>query len=257
MPSSDDSASIQNLPLGSYSWRMTAYPKDGTKELIGPAHNFFINEKVIAKIPITWNSNLNSIQYFVNTEPKLTLMWNPDDTERVNKWKVRIVPEGSDLQKAEAIDTLQIKLEKILPKAGRYQAYIEAFDEEGDSIGTSEVRLFLVDVLPLLSAPTLLPDDETEFLAKPDGSLGLRWNGVDGTKNYQVTVFDSEGNTLNEFSSEGTVYKLNNLMPGNYLLQVNSIDNFGRKGALGAKRKILVPDKSEVKAPKLKTIKVN
>jgi hypothetical protein len=46
-------------------------------------------------------------------------------------------------------------------------------------------------------------------------------------------------------------------MPGIYDLQVSATDNYGRRGELSFKRKLLVPNKSEVKAPKLRKIKVN
>ncbi len=256
-PASQDFQDVPNLPLGTYSWRLTAYPEDGSKPLPGPVHQFFINEKRIIKIPITWNSNLQPTQYFVNADPKLTLMWDPDQSERVKKWKVKIAPEGTDLAKSESADTRQIKFEKVVAKPGRYLAYVEAFDDEGDNIGTSEVRTFNVAVLPLLGAPTLLPNDDSDFLARPDGSLSINWDEVNGAKDYQVLIRDSDGKIINELSTDNPGYRLSNLMPGSYSVQIGATDAYGRRGELTPKRNLIVPDKSEVKAPKLKKIKVN
>ncbi len=256
-PASVDFYGVPNLPLGSYSWKLTAFPEDNSKPLAGPTHQFFINEKRIIKIPIAWNANLQTTQYFVNTEPKLTLMWDPDQSERVRKWKVRIAPEGTPIAKSEASDTRQIKFEKVLPRTGRYIASIEAYDDEGDLIGNSEVRTFDVAVLPLLPAPSLMPNDGSEFLARPDGSLGIKWDELNGAKNYQILIRDSLGKIVNEYSSETANYKLTNLMPGSYTVQIGATDSFGRRGELSVKRSLVVPDKSEVKAPKLKKIKVN
>lgn len=46
-------------------------------------------------------------------------------------------------------------------------------------------------------------------------------------------------------------------MPGSYSIEINAIDKHGRNGEISKKRTIQVPDKSEVKAPTLKKIKVN
>lgn len=256
-PTSVDFHDVPNLPLGSYSWKLTAFPIDKTKPLAGPTHQFFINEKRIIKIPITWNANLQSTQYFVNTDPKLTLMWDPDTSDRVKKWKVHVAPEGPPLLKGESSDTRQIKFEKVLAKVGRFIASVEAYDDEGDLIGNSEVRTFDVAVLPLLPAPSLTPNDNSEFLARPDGSLGIKWDTLSGAKDYQILVRDNSGKIISEYSSDSPTYKLTNLMPGSYSVQVGATDTYGRRGELSMKRSLIVPDKSEVKAPKLKKIKVN
>lgn len=256
-PASQDFYEIPNLPLGNYSWRLTAYPEDGGRPISGPINKFSINQKRLIKIPVIWNANLQATQYFVNTEPKLTLMWEPDTSERVVKWRTHIAPEGIDLNKAEIADTTQIKFDKVMTKPGRYLAYVEALDEEGDNIGTSEVRTFAVASLPLLTAPELLPDDGSEYLARPDGSLPLQWEPLDGAQNYQISVSDKDGKIIVEHSASLPSFTLTNLMPGQYTIQVGATDTYGRKGAISEKRSILVPDKSEVQAPKLKKIKVN
>lgn len=257
LPSSQDFQEAPNLPLGNYSWRLSGFPADGGKPLTGPFHQFFITQKKLIKIPIIWNAKLDATQYFVDTFPKLTLMWEPDTTERVKKWKVHLAPEGTDISKGEAADTRQIKFSKTMPKTGRYLAFVEAFDDENESIGTSETRTFTVTPLPLLPAPKVFPNDESEFLARPDGSLTLSWERLVGTKDYQILVRDNEGKIISELSTETSNYKLTNLMPGTYSLQVGATDNYGRRGDLSGKRILIVPDKSEVKAPKLRKIKVN
>jgi hypothetical protein len=258
VPASIDFKDVPNLALGSYSWKLTAYPKDGGQPLVGTPHQFSINEKRTIKIPINWNANLPLTQYFVGAEPKLTLMWDPDQTERVIKWKVRYASEGTDLTKAEGTDVRQqIKFERTVPKAGRYSAFIEAFDEEGEVIGTSEIRTFNVALLPLLTAPNLDPSSGPEYLARPDGSMIIIWEEIPGAKEYQIFVSDKNGQVLSEFTTEAPNYKLNNLMPGTYSVQVGATDSHGRRGELSGKRSLIVPDKSAVEAPNLRKIKVN
>lgn len=257
LPASQEAQDIPNLPLGSYSWKLTAFPQDSDEPLKGPDYRFHINEKKVVKIPIFWNAALQETQYFVNTEPKLTLMWDSEEKERVYKWKVYIAPEGADITKAEAIEALQGKYEKSAIKPGRYLAYVSALDEENEPIGTTEVRPFNVQPLPLLIAPKLLPDDARDFLAKPDGSYNLQWNPINEANNYAITIKDKDDKVVTQLNATSANVKLNNLMPGSYSIEINAIDKYGRNGEVSKKRTIQVPDKSEVKAPTLKKIKVN
>ncbi len=257
LPASKEDQDIPNLPLGTYSWRLTAFPEDNNTPLRSPEYRFYINEKRIIKVPIAWKSSLPETQYFVNSDPKLTLMWDSEGKDRVHKWKVNIAPEGVDLSKAEANESWQDRFEKTVTKPGRYLAFVSAVDGENETIGTSEVRAFNVQPLPLLAAPALLPNDSSEFLAKPDGSLFLRWHPINDSSNYSVTIKDKDDKVVNQFNSTLPYLRLTNLMPGSYFVEINAVDQYERDGALSAKRIILVPDKSEVKAPTLKKIKVN
>jgi hypothetical protein len=255
-PATQDSTELQNLSLSNYKWKLTGFTEEGNQVLAGQFTKFSIQEKRIVKIPIAWNANTKSIQYYVNTEPKLGLQWGAEDMERISKWKLHLAPEGRDLAKGEVIETTHLKFERVLKQKGRFIASVEALDSDGDTIGVSESRTFVVDELPLLAAPTVMPE-AGDFLAKSDGTLGVEWNGVDGAKIYHVLVRDQTGKIVVENSSETVGYKLNNLMPGTYDLQIGATDSYGRRGNLSVKRRLLVPDKSEVKAPKLRKIKVN
>lgn len=257
LPASQEAQDIPNLPIGSYSWKLTAFPQDSNEPLKSPDYRFYINEKKVVKIPIIWNAALQETQYFVNSEPKLNLMWDAEDKERVSKWKVYIAPEGTDVSQAEAIESLQGKYEKVVTKPGRYLAFVSAIDAENESIGTSEVKPFNVQPLPLLIAPKLLPDDAKDFLAKPDGSFTLQWNPITDANNYTLTIKDKDDKVITQLNATSSSAKLNNLMPGSYSIEINAIDKYGRNGEISKKRIIQVPDKSEVKAPTLKKIKVN
>jgi hypothetical protein len=184
-------------------------------------------------------------------------MWDTEEKERVHKWKVHIAPEGTDLAKAEGTDAWQVKFEKPITKPGRYLAYVSAYDEENESIGSSDVRPFNIQPLPLLVAPKLMPDDGSEFLAKPDGSYTLHWNNINEASNYSILVKNNEDKVMGQFNSTQPILKLNSLMPGHYSVEVIAIDKYGRNGEISTKRLLQVPDKSEVKAPTLKKIKVN
>ena len=256
-PASQDFNDIPNLPLGSYSWKLTSIAKDNNQELVGPTHQFFINEKRLINIPVVWSSLIQENQYFVNSDPKIILAWEPDTSDRVKKWKIHITPEGLNSTEEKVFETHLVKIENIIPKPGRYLAYIEAFDEEGENIGKSENRTFNIASLPLLGAPKFLKNTGKEFLARPDGTFNLNWETLEGAQKYQIIVRTIDGKVISDSYSESPNFEFSNLMPGNYNIQLNAIDRYNRKSDLSEKRVLLVPNQSEVKAPKLKTIKVN
>lgn len=257
-----NSQEIPHLPLGSYSWRLTAYPHDGSAALQSPYYSFSIHEKKIIKIPITWNQNLKTDQFFTNSEPKISLLWTAESTAPITKWKVHIAAEGSDLNTSTPVETIQTQFEKNLSKPGRYLAYVAAYDKHGDNIGTSEVKQFNIQELPLLIAPKFLPNDTTELIAKPDGSVQLRWAPIESAALYSINVNsinenETQKKLITQQNSKNNFLNLNNLMPGLYKVQIKTIDQFGRSSQIAEQRTLKVPDKSEVKAPTLKRIKVN
>lgn len=257
LPPNQNTQDLPNLPLGSYTWKLTGFPNDNGTPLQSPAYKFFINEKVLIKIPIAWAPQLSSTQYFVSSDPKLNLQWESEYSDKVSKWKVFIAPDGTDLSKVTPFDAYQLKFDKTFEKPGKFNAFIRALDEEGEIIGTSEVKSFTLQELPLLASPNFLPNDNTEFLARPDGSINLRWNHIEDAFSYNIVIKDAEDRVVSQQSSTTQSLKISNLMPGTYTVQIGSVDKFSRPSEMGIKRTIQVPSKSEVKAPTLKKIKVN
>lgn len=148
------------------------------------------------------------------------------------------------------------KARAAVPAAGRYIASVEALDKNGKVIGVSEPVKLAATELPLIGSPVLQPASGV-LQSGLDGRTELKWETVQGAKEYHLTIQDKNGKELAKKKYDGTSANLKNLMPGEYTVKVEAVDGYGRPGAQAVPRTLVVPDHSGLKAPTLKKIQVN
>lgn len=256
----EESYTLPALQEGDYYWRMSSYFDGSDKPVLGKIQKFSVTkleEKVVPKEPvaISWTVPEDKIQFYLQS-PKLGLSWNTDRATEVSFWRLKYFEEGDDPSKVQTIELKDMKAEPQVEKPGRYIASVEAVDKAGNIIGTSEHRKIAVAPLPLLAAPKLLPL-EGNLTAQADGRTELQWEKLEGVKEYMLTISNKDGKELKTLKYTGNSTNLKNLMPGEYQLTLTAIDQHGRTSEGATPRKLIVPDKSNLKAPTLKKIKVN
>jgi predicted phage tail protein len=193
-------------------------------------------------------------QYFYDT-PQLGLTWNADKMEQVSTWRVRLRTEDQDSSQAKVIDSKENKISTPVAKPGRYIASIEALDKNGEVMGSAQSQAVTVAVAPPLTAPQFLPA-EGSLQATMDGKSQLEWSKVDGAKEYWLTI-RKNGKELRKAKYVSNSTSLKNLLPGEYEVEISALDSHGRNSEVNPARKLVVPDKSNLRAPTLKKIKVN
>lgn len=256
----EESFTLPALAEGDYYWRMSSYYEGSDKPVMGKIQKFTvtkIEEKPVVKDPIeiTWLTPEDRIQFYLES-PKLGLSWDVKHSEDVASWRVKYFEEGDDPSKLQTLEVKENKAEPKIEKPGRYIASIEALDKEGRVIGTAAHRKIAVAPLPLLPPPKLLPL-EGNLTAQADGRTELQWEKLDGAKEYMLTISNKDGKQLKSLKYTANQTALKNLMPGEYQVKVTAVDTHGRESEAGPVRKLIVPDKSNLKAPTLKKIKVN
>jgi hypothetical protein len=260
----EESFTLPALTEGEYYWRMSSYYEGSEKPFLGKIQKFTLSlplnkpeEKVIPKVPveISWTVPEDKIQFYLE-KPKLDLSWNANRPEDVAFWRLKYHEEGDDPSKVQTLEVKDTKAETKVEKPGRYIASLEAFDKDGHVIGTSQHRKIAVAPLPLLSPPKLLPL-EGILTAQGDGRTRLQWEKIEGAKEYTLTISNNGGKELKSLKYTTNETSLKNLMPGEYQLRLTAVDQYGRSSESGTSRKLIVPDKSNLKAPTLKKIKVN
>lgn len=256
---SEDSYTLPRLKAGTYYWRMSSYYIGSDRPILGDIQKFTIRpaEKIQAFEPVLVKLTMpesQSTQYFVET-PQLGLSWTADKNEKVALWRVKYHSEDEDPALAQILEITETKVSAPVPKPGRYLASIEAIDNEGKILGTTLSDPLTVAPLPLLAAPTFVPT-EGLLQAKMDGRTQLEWTPVPGAKEYLLVV-RKEGKELKRSKYSTTSTALKNLLPGEYELEIFAVDTHGRESSPNPSRKLLVPDKSNLRAPTLKKIKVN
>ena len=122
-------------------------------------------------------------------------------------------------------------------------------------MGTTPAQTFTVAELPAIAAPNFLPL-EGPLQAGGDGKSKLEWTKIDGAKEYWLTI-RKNGKELRKAKYASNTTALKNLLPGEYEVEISAVDQHGRNSEQSSPRKLIVPDKSNLRAPTLKKIKVN
>lgn len=256
--STEENFLLPSLKKGTYYWRLSANFEGDPNAYIGAIQNFTILkdqpiEKV--KIDVSWNMDEESgVQYFID-KPKLDLKWNTPQPDKVSTWRLKVQEENSSDETAISSELKTNFNTQNLEKPGRYIASIEALDKDGTVIGSSLPKNIESAPLPLLPAPSF---DTTDLVIKAsnDGRSNLQWKEVTGAKEYILSI-SKNGKELKKSKYSTNTTSLSNLMPGEYEVHLQSVDSYGRVSEKGESKNILVPDKSGLKAPSLKKIKVN
>ncbi|WP_374035170.1 hypothetical protein ACES2I_05090 [Bdellovibrio bacteriovorus] len=261
----EESFTAPGLKGGTYFWRMTTYFVDTEKPALGKVQKFTIKpaNQVQAKVefvPVQINFTMpekDMVQYYVE-KPRLGLSWKADKAENVSAWRVKYHTEEEDPALAQSFDVKEVQNTQVqapVARPGRYIASIEALNKDGKVLGTTSSQILTVSPLPLLEAPSFTPAEGT-LQASMDGRTQLTWNPVEGAKEYWLTI-RKDGKELKRSKYMQNSTALKNLLPGEYEVELIAVDTYGRNSQAGPARKLLVPDKSNVRAPTLKKIKVN
>lgn len=220
------------------------------------AFNVFKPEPTpLPQLIIDWGKTISEKIRYHSEKPSLNLDWVAQNAQNVKKWSVRIVPEGQDPKLATPVTLTEMKVQKQLDKAGRYIAMVEGLDENNQILGSTAPKKIEFQKIPLLKAPQILPLDQ-ELVANQQGEYLTVWENLIDAKEYQITITDKTGKNIFEQKTKQAQYKLSQLIPGEYRVQLAAIDEFGRKGEASLPRPLLVPNESGLRPPKSSKIKI-
>lgn len=140
-------------------------------------------------------------------------------------------------------------------KDGIYFAKVSGIDENGVLAAESEIFEFKVEEAPLPPAP-VLKGSVKKIQATPQGNLGVEVTNGKPTWLIIASLIDVNGRVVDERRFSEPRLEFSGLLPGKYNLQLRFQDEYRRAGELSERVEVLVPEKSMIKAPKLKGIKV-
>jgi len=245
-------AKLIDPPPGSYLWKVAAVdPKDDTEKW-SEIYEFTIDE-----LPaLEWvETNPDHIFEYGTPTPSLQAQWK-GMTVPPAAYRYRVVADGQPIQDGKWLQTKQTVFDISLPQEGRYLASVEALNTKGEAIAATDVRTFVVKSQPLLPPPKWAEGNPDGFKSDPKGNLSFGWLEVDGAKNYMMVLESEEGQVLEQRIVPRNTASLSRLKPGQYSVKLKSVDNNQRPGPIGEPKKISVPNLSDIRAPKIKTMKV-
>lgn len=237
---------------GTYLWKVAAIdPKDDAEKL-SEVYEFTIDE-----LPaLEWvETNPDHIFEFATPTPSLRAEWKPLTPQPAN-YRYRVVADGQPIQDGRWLTTKQTLFDISLPQEGRYQASVEALNSRGQAIAATDVRTFTIRAQPLLPAPKWAEGAPDTFKSDAKGNLSFTWEQVDGAKNYMMILESEEGQVLEQRAVQRNTASLARLKPGQYQVKLKSVDINQRPGPIGEAKRISVPNVSDIRAPKIKTMKV-
>lgn len=253
----EEELTVPNLKDGTYYWRVSAM-FDGAEDPTQGRIQRMTLESPSARAPVQFNWALpreKQTQSFA-TEPQLELKWEPTSRQNeIQSYRIYLEHE-SNPQASARLEAQQPGIQAKVASPGRYIASIEAVAKDGSVIGRSSPLPVVSQELPRLAPPALTPATG-KIQTGGDGRTELTWTPIEGAKEYRLTILNSAGEQLAQRSYKRANANLQNLLPGEYTVKLETIDQWGRPGEVGEPRVLVVPEKSNLKAPSLKRIKVN
>ena len=109
----------------------------------------------------------------------------------------------------------------------------------------------------LLNSPAY--EDGTADILKSNarGEVAFGWKPVQKAKAYEVELLDASGKVLSGEKTDSTKSSVKKLKPGQYALRVMAIDSQGRRSPASEPKALVVPNRSDLRAPKLINVEVD
>lgn len=243
-------ALVPDLKPGNYAWSVQSIDAQGQKS--SPSEKRYFNIQTVRTL--NWADGKTKDEFrYITLKPSISLKWERGDPKATH-WIVRTT-SGETTQTLESKTNVS-GLELALPRDGLYQFEVEAFDDRNRLLARSLTREVQVGSEPLLPAPQFASSIPNAIETSGNGFVSLRWQQVRGATHYRLLLKHEDGRTAKEYSFKSQEGSLRGLMPGQYKVSLQSVDQYGRVSPESPERALIVPNQSNVQAPKLKGVQV-
>lgn len=247
---------IDKAEAGNFEWQVYAIDSKQLKSPLSQAWSYRVS-----KLPrITWKDPAERSDYFYYTQtPELSVEWQaaPVATEKYRLLYKKALIDKAEAEKTEKAVLVESTLAKFpLPENGEWTVQVESLNSEGTAIARSAEKTLNVNVAPLLAAPTFSPVLPNPIKADRKGAMTLQWMKVPEAVAYQVELLNPAGVAVKTQKVEGSQISYDKLRPGKMKVKVQAIDKAQRRGIASEAREVIVPDSSDVRAPKMMKVEV-
>jgi len=247
------SGHVEKLKTGRYSWSVAARDAFGKLSPLSEARTF-----TVEGIPVlSWNDKRTSETVIFKTEkPRLRAAWEPGPGKPA-RWRVRITPERSPAAtETPWLPTTSPQVEKQLEASGPYIVEAEALDDKNNILGRTAPRKVSFEQAPPPPAPKFSEELAEDLKASERGNVEIAWLPSPDAKEYQLELRSKDGTVVKSERVKSTQLSFERLKPGEYDVVLQAVDDLGRLGPESEARSLTVPEYSDVRAPKFKTLKV-
>lgn len=246
------SLQLNDLNSGSYRWKVTSIDSKGN-----PGPSTELSEFTIDDMPkLEWvRTDKEELYEFTTPTPSLRAQWK-ELPGGAALYRFRVSPEGDTADSATWSTTKLNNFDIPLKSEGKYVAIVEALNQKNQPIAQSDSKSFVVKHLALLPPPKWAENSPEVLKANQKGDLSFSWMQVEGAKGYMMVLENEAGQVVDRRSISRTTASVSHLKPGQYSLKLRSIDAYKRPGDESSIKKLQVPTTSDIKAPKIKAMKV-
>ncbi len=245
-------AKVTDLTPGEYRWQVASYEEDSERSKVSKLFSFTIEDLA----HLEWVNVEPTVEYeFSTPAPSLSARWKaPVGNELKYRFKVSPAQEEGETGKWQM--TKQTLFDIAVPSEGAFIAVVEALNNRDLLVARSEPKTFTVKRRPLLPAPRWAADTPEVLKSDSKGNLTFAWQQVEGAERYLMILESPDGAVIEQKEISRTTASLSRLKPGEYHVHLKSVDGLKRPGLNGDKRKVSVPNSSDIRAPKIKAMKV-
>lgn len=258
---------VKDLKEGDYYWRLSTKYEDSDTAFQTKIQKFTI-KRMIKEPPkpppmLAWTKTPD--KQFYLAQPSIELNWEAQTRkEDILNWKVELVGQNN-----ESILKQQVQLNLLkanIPTPGKFIAYVEALDKNGESLGKLPPKTIEISEFPLPKAPVFYNNDlkknaQSNKVYFENGIVNLQWNYQPIVKEYEVEL-----NSSREAENQKLVFNRNvfeykgksgtGLTPGQYQIKITPIDQHNRRGPSSESFEFEVPKSTSLSAPKLKNLNI-
>lgn len=239
---------------GFFEWKVVSINEKGEQSKSSQLATF----KVGAIPKLQWlNAAKEETYYYATPKPSVKMQWQNGPRSTV-RYRYKFGPANKRLDELEWKNNgNKLEFYSELEKEGKYKLQIEAIGANDIILSRSVRKVVNVEMRPLLGAPQFKNTDNNAYMARKNGSVQVEWDNNLEAKEYLLELKDLNGKIITSKRSRAPASVFNGLLPGNYKVGIKSVDKFNRIGPAGEEVNVVVPDKSNIRAPKLKRLKIN
>ncbi len=243
------SARLPEVKPGTYTWKVASVDPKGGDAKISAEWTFIVEEMP----KIEWAQGSSEYEYPTPT-PSLSARWKPL-VQAPTSYRYRVTSKSGSSE-GTWNSTKQTVFDIPVASEGEYEAIVEAVNAKGQTVAQSDTRVFKVKRRPLLPAPQWAQNTPEVIKSDAKGNLSLGWEEVEGANHYLMILESEDGKVIDQKEVTRTTASLNRLKPGQYKVKLKSVDSLKRPGVESAAKPVVVPSLSDIRAPKIKQMKV-
>ncbi len=240
-----------DLPPGDYSWWVQSL--DDEKQVSKQREIRSFKIKMVGILALEEKS-LKEVYEYVGELPQVELSWKPYPETKNYRFSIANNAFFSPAENLLIEKGLKAKVK--LPTKGRYYVQVEALGEDNSSLAKSVVKNFEVKEKPLPLEPRYALSFPDPVMTDSHGDFTYAFQVQNDKGEFEIELRDGTERTVTLFKTAEAKGPIKNLRPGTYQLWARYNDEYGRSGPWSSKRKVIVPDKSSIAAPKIKGLKI-